>query len=76
MNGAWRKTLGEKEPSSERREETHFGVTLQRSTGFAIDIDDNTIRITRKVNSDIHLDLGHFLIDFRLQSRKLAISFR
>jgi len=48
------------------RETDYLGMTLQRTSGLPVDIDNLTIRITGKVNSDINHNLGHLLVNFRL----------
>ena len=50
----------------------YLSMTLQRSSGFLIDVDDNTIWVTRKIDPDVNLDLGHLLVNLRLQGNELA----
>jgi len=44
----------------------HLGMTLQRTPRPPVEIDNLTIWITWKVNSNVNLNLCHLLVDLRL----------
>lgn len=52
--------------TNEERRETYLGVTLQRSTRLLVDVDNDSVGITGKVDSSVDLDLGHLLVDLGL----------
>jgi hypothetical protein len=45
---------------------THLGVALKWTARFLIDVNDFTIRVTRQIDSNINIDLGHLFINFCL----------
>ena len=51
---------------SEGRHIRRLGVALQWFARFAVDADDDTIRVTGQVNTDLNFDLTEFLLDLFL----------
>jgi hypothetical protein len=52
---------------------TYLGVTLQRSTRLAINVDDDSVWVTGKVDPGVDLDLGHLLVDLGLQGARESV---
>jgi len=50
----------------------HLGMTLQRTPGLPVYIDNLTIRITGEVNSNVDYNPGHLLVDLCLESAILV----
>jgi hypothetical protein len=44
-----------------------FGVALKRPPRLPVNVDNATVRVTREVDADFDVDLGHLLVDLRLQ---------
>lgn len=53
---------------------TDLSVTLQRPTRLAVDVDDDSIGVTRKVDAGIDFDLGHLLVNLSLRARRALAS--
>lgn len=47
--------------------ETYFGMTLQWSARFAVEIDDHAVRVTRQIHPYLQLDLCHLFVDLLLR---------
>ena len=50
----------------------HLGMTLQRTPGLPVDIDNLTIWITREVNSNVDHNFRHLLVDLSLVTVRLS----
>jgi hypothetical protein len=48
---------------------THLGVRLQRATGLLVELDDDSVWITREIDPLVDDDLRHLLIDLRLKKQ-------
>jgi len=59
-----------------RLDHSYLCMTLQRSTRFLVNVDNNTVRIAGEIHSWIDDDFGHFLVDFGLYGVRMSSSGR